>query len=202
MTRALFLCTPFLVFYATLQQYKALRLQLRKMPAGLWWVWEMPWHLFHPSWISILNVLYLQTYAWTANSPTCTITAQPWLHVCPSAQQFVLEPLFVGDVPSVMIHNRWLWFLNVPWACWNKLVCVHMFHVQEWPQETIWSQLWGFTVVYPCSATQTTAALHCEGLSVMNNGAARGTLAVLLFILHGKELMQGMVVKLILRWEQ
>lgn len=109
---------------------------------------------------------------------------------------------FVGDVPSVMIHNRWLWFLNVPWACWNKLVCVHMFHVQEWPQETIWSQLWGFTVVYPYSATQTTAALHCEGPSVMNNGAARGTLAVLLFILHGKELMQGMVVKLILRWEQ
>ena len=36
----------------------------------------------------------------------------------------------------------------------------------------------------------------------MSNGVARGTLAVLLFILHGKELMQGMVVKLILRLEQ
>lgn len=50
----------------------------------------------------------------------------------------------------------------------------------------------GITAVYPCSATQTTAALHCEEPSVTINGAARGMLAVLLLILHSEELTQGM----------
>lgn len=98
---------------------------VRKMPAGLW-VWEMPWHLFHPSWISILNVSCKHMHGQQTGQLAPSLLSTGCMSVlllCSLSWNPCLEKV------CPLLNNRWLRFwmylghAGINWSVYTCSMC-------------------------------------------------------------------------------